>query len=68
MSTILTRYFDLTTLHEKPVIQVEKPTTKASGSPQEIVTKWIGEFDHAIQTKNASVVANLFQEDGTRTK
>jgi hypothetical protein len=66
MSTILARYFDLTTLNEKPVIQAEKPTPKPSSSPQEIAAKWIGEFDHAIQTKNASAVANSFQEDGIK--
>ena len=65
MTTILQRHLDLNTLHDKPVIQKERVTPKPKKPIDEIAKKWMSKFNEAITSKDASAVAELFQEDGT---
>jgi hypothetical protein len=67
MSKVLAKHFDLSLLHDKPVIQQAKPTSKAPIAAQDIAATWIGNFDKAVRAQDASAVAALFQNDGSET-
>lgn len=67
MTTILERHFDVVTLHDKPVVQLEKSSPKPVKPIQEIVQQWMKEFNVAITARNSNAIAELFQENGIST-
>ena len=64
MPSILERYLNIKTLHDKPVVQQEKPKINPQKPIEEIASQWIVDFNEAIRTENSEAVAGLFQEDG----
>ena len=43
MTTIFERHFDVVTLHEEPIVQVEKVSAKPVRTIEEIMGKWMEE-------------------------
>jgi energy-converting hydrogenase A subunit M len=64
MPSILERHLNIKTLHDKPVVQQEKPKIIPQKPIEEIASQWIVDFNEAIKTENSEAVAGLFQEDG----
>ena len=65
MTTIFERHFDVVTLYEEPIVQEEKRSAKPVRPIDEIVGRWMEEFNAGITARDSDVIAALFQEDGT---
>jgi hypothetical protein len=64
MASTRERHLDLSTLHDKPVVQKDKYSPKPQSPIEEIARKWITEFNDLIRRNDAAAVPVLFQEDG----
>jgi len=64
MTTIFERHFDVVTLYEEPIVQEEKRSAKPVRPIDEIVGRWMEEFNAGITARDSDAIAALFQEDG----
>ena len=68
MASVLQQYFGSSKLTDSPVDQATKPSPKPTAPAKDIASKWLEQFNHAITSRDAEAVANLFQDDGMQLK
>jgi hypothetical protein len=64
MVSVLQQYFGSSKLTNSPVDQATITSPKPTVPAKDIASKWLEQFNHAITSRDAEAVADLFQDDG----